>query len=395
MAPHFFTSESVTEGHPDKICDQISDAILNEILAQDPYARVACETTCTTGMVQVMGEISTSCYVDIPKIARDTVREIGYDRAKYGFDCDTCAVLTAIDEQSADIALGVDNSLESKEGASEADLAIGAGDQGMMFGYACDETPELMPLPISLAHRLAKRLTEVRKSGMFDYLRPDGKSQVTVEYDEDNRPVRVDTVVISTQHSPEVSLQQIREDMIGQVVKHVIPSELLDENTKYFIIPTGRFVIGGPQGDSGLTGRKIIVDTYGGIGRHGGGAFSGKDPTKVDRSGAYAARWVAKNIVAAGLAKRCEIQLAYAIGVAEPVSIMVETFGTGIVDDSVIEQAVEHVFDLRPAAIIEQLDLRKPIYKQLAAYGHMGREELGVKWEDRDKAEALKAYINK
>ena len=394
MAHHFFTSESVTEGHPDKICDQISDAILNEILAQDPYARVACETTCTTGMVQVMGEISTSCYVDIPKIARDTVREIGYDRAKYGFDCDTCAVLTAIDEQSADIALGVDNSLESKEGASEADLAIGAGDQGMMFGYACDETPELMPLPISLAHKLAKRLTEVRKSGMFDYLRPDGKSQVTVEYDEDNRPVRVDTVVISTQHSPEVSLQQIREDMIGQVVKHVIPSELLDENTKYFINPTGRFVIGGPQGDSGLTGRKIIVDTYGGIGRHGGGAFSGKDPTKVDRSGAYAARWVAKNIVAAGLAKRCEIQLAYAIGVAEPVSIMVETFGTGIVDDSVIEQAVEHVFDLRPAAIIEQLDLRKPIYKQLAAYGHMGREELGVKWENRDKAEALKAYIN-
>ena len=395
MAHHFFTSESVTEGHPDKICDQISDAILNEILAQDPYARVACETTCTTGMVQVMGEISTSCYVDIPKIARDTVREIGYDRAKYGFDCDTCAVLTAIDEQSADIALGVDNSLESKEGASEADLAIGAGDQGMMFGYACDETPELMPLPISLAHKLAKRLTEVRKSGMFSYLRPDGKSQGTVEYDEDNRPVRVDTVVISTQHSPEVSLQQIREDMIGQVVKHVIPSELLDENTKYFINPTGRFVIGGPQGDSGLTGRKIIVDTYGGIGRHGGGAFSGKDPTKVDRSGAYAARWVAKNIVAAGLAKRCEIQLAYAIGVAEPVSIMVETFGTGIVDDSVIEQAVEHVFDLRPAAIIEQLDLRKPIYKQLAAYGHMGREELGVKWENRDKAEALKAYINK
>ncbi len=395
MAHHFFTSESVTEGHPDKICDQISDAILNEILAQDPYARVACETTCTTGMVQVMGEISTSCYVDIPKIARDTVREIGYDRAKYGFDCDTCAVLTAIDEQSADIALGVDNSLESKEGAAEADLAIGAGDQGMMFGYACDETPELMPLPISLAHKLAKRLTEVRKSGMFSYLRPDGKSQVTVEYDEDNRPVRVDTVVISTQHSPEVSLQQIREDMIGQVVKHVIPSELLDENTKYFINPTGRFVIGGPQADSGLTGRKIIVDTYGGIGRHGGGAFSGKDPTKVDRAGAYAARWVAKNIVAAGLAKRCEIQLAYAIGVAEPVSIMVETFGTGIVDDSVIEQAVEHVFDLRPAAIIEQLDLRKPIYKQLAAYGHMGREELGVKWENRDKAEALKAYINK
>ena len=395
MSRYFFTSESVTEGHPDKICDQISDAVLDAIMEQDPQGRVACEATVSTGLVHIMGEISTSCYVDIPKITREVIRDIGYDRAKYGFDCDTCAVLTAIDEQSADIALGVDNSLESKEGAAEADLAIGAGDQGMMFGYACDETPELMPLPISLAHKLAKRLTEVRKSGMFSYLRPDGKSQVTVEYDEDNRPVRVDTVVISTQHSPEVSLQQIREDMIEQVVKHVIPSELLDENTKYFINPTGRFVIGGPQGDSGLTGRKIIVDTYGGIGRHGGGAFSGKDPTKVDRSGAYAARWVAKNIVAAGLAKRCEIQLAYAIGVAEPVSIMVETFGTGIVDDSVIEQAVEHVFDLRPAAIIEQLDLRKPIYKQLAAYGHMGREELGVKWENRDKAEALKAYINK
>lgn len=394
MAHHFFTSESVTEGHPDKICDQISDAILNEILTQDPYARVACETTCTTGMVQVMGEISTSCYVDIPKVVRDTVREIGYDRAKYGFDCDTCAVLTAIDEQSADIALGVDNSLESKEGASESDLAIGAGDQGMMFGYACDETKELMPLPISLAHKLAKRLTEVRKNGMFDYLRPDGKSQVTVEYDEDNQPVRVDTVVISTQHSPEVSLAQIRKDMIEQVVKKVIPSHLLDENTKYFINPTGRFVIGGPHGDSGLTGRKIIVDTYGGIGRHGGGAFSGKDPTKVDRSGAYAARWVAKNIVAAGLAKRCEIQLAYAIGVAEPVSIMVETFGTGVAGDDVLEKAVEKVFDLRPAAIIEQLDLRKPIYKQLAAYGHMGREELGVKWENTDKVEALKAAVN-
>ena len=394
MAHHFFTSESVTEGHPDKICDQISDAILNEILTQDPYARVACETTCTTGMVQVMGEISTSCYVDIPKVVRDTVREIGYDRAKYGFDCDTCAVLTAIDEQSADIALGVDNSLESKEGASEADLAIGAGDQGMMFGYACDETKELMPLPISLAHKLAKRLTDVRKNGTFDSLRPDGKSQVTVEYDEDNQPVRVDTVVISTQHSPEVSLAQIRKDMIEQVVKKVIPSHLLDENTKYFINPTGRFVIGGPHGDSGLTGRKIIVDTYGGIGRHGGGAFSGKDPTKVDRSGAYAARWVAKNIVAAGLAKRCEIQLAYAIGVAEPVSIMVETFGTGVVGDDVLEKAVEKVFDLRTEAIIEQLDLRKPIYKQLAAYGHMGREELGVKWENTDKVEALKAAVN-
>jgi len=393
MAHHFFTSESVTEGHPDKICDQISDAILNEILTQDPYARVACETTCTTGMVQVMGEISTSCYVDIAHIAREVVRDIGYDRGKYGFDCDTCAVVTSIDEQSADIALGVDNSLESKEGASEADLAIGAGDQGMMFGYACDETKELMPLPISLAHKLAKRLTDVRKDGTFDYLRPDGKSQVTVEYDEDNQPVRVDTVVISTQHSPEVSLAQIREDMIEQVVKKVIPSHLLDENTKYFINPTGRFVIGGPHGDSGLTGRKIIVDTYGGIGRHGGGAFSGKDPTKVDRSGAYAARWVAKNIVAAGLAKRCEIQLAYAIGVAEPVSIMVETFGTGVVGDDVLEKAVEKVFDLRPAAIIEQLDLRKPIYKQLAAYGHMGREELGVKWENTDKVEALKAAV--
>jgi len=393
MAHHFFTSESVTEGHPDKICDQISDAILNEILTQDPYARVACETTCTTGMVQVMGEISTSCYVDIPKVVRDTVREIGYDRAKYGFDCDTCAVLTAIDEQSADIALGVDNSLERKEGAAEADLAIGAGDQGMMFGYACDETKELMPMPISLAHKLAKRLTEVRKNGMFDYLRPDGKSQVTVEYDEDNQPVRVDTVVISTQHSPEVSLAQIREDMIEQVVKKVIPSHLLDENTKYFINPTGRFVIGGPHGDSGLTGRKIIVDTYGGYARHGGGAFSGKDPSKVDRSAAYATRWVAKNIVAAGLAKQCEVQVAYAIGVAKPVSIMVDTFGTGTVADEKIEQAVEKVFDLTPAAIIRDLDLRKPIYRQLAAYGHMGREDLGVKWENTDRVDALKAAV--
>ena len=364
MAHHFFTSESVTEGHPDKICDQISDAILNEILTQDPYARVACETTCTTGMVQVMGEISTSCYVDIPKVVRDTVREIGYDRAKYGFDCDTCAVLTAIDEQSADIALGVDNSLESKEGASESDLAIGAGDQGMMFGYACDETKELMPLPISLAHKLAKRLTDVRKNGTFDYLRPDGKSQVTVEYDEDNQPVRVDTVVISTQHSPEVSLAQIREDMIEQVVKKVIPSHLLDENTKYFINPTGRFVIGGPHGDSGLTGRKIIVDTYGGIGRHGGGAFSGKDPTKVDRSGAYAARWVAKNIVAAGLAKRCEIELAYAIGVANPVSLLVDTQGTGVISDDALAKIVREQFDLRPAGIIDMLNLRRPIYRR-------------------------------
>ena len=393
MAHYFFTSESVTEGHPDKICDQISDAILDEILTQDPYARVACETTCTTGMVQIMGEISTTCYVDIPKIVRDTVREIGYDRAKYGFDCDTCAVLTAIDEQSPDIALGVDNSLERKEGASDADLAIGAGDQGMMFGYACDETPELMPLPISLAHALAKRLTAVRKYGSLDYLRPDGKSQVTVEYDEDHRPVRVDTVVLSTQHSPDVSLSQIRRDMIEQVIRPVIPAHLLDENTKYFINPTGRFVVGGPQGDSGLTGRKIIVDTYGGVGRHGGGAFSGKDPTKVDRSGAYAARWVAKNIVAAGLAQRCEIQLAYAIGVAEPVSVLVETFGTGTVDEGRLAEAVRRVFDLRPAAIIETLDLRRPIYKKLAAYGHMGREDLGVRWEQTDKAEELKKAL--
>ena len=393
MAHYFFTSESVTEGHPDKICDQISDAILDEILTQDPYARVACETTCTTGMVQIMGEISTSCYVDIPKTVRDTVREIGYDRAKYGFDCDTCAVLTAIDEQSPDIALGVDNSLERKAGASDADLAIGAGDQGMMFGYACDETPELMPLPISLAHALAKRLTAVRKYGSLDYLRPDGKSQVTVEYDEDHRPVRVDTVVLSTQHSPDVSLSQIRRDMIEQVIRPVIPAHLLDENTKYFINPTGRFVVGGPQGDSGLTGRKIIVDTYGGVGRHGGGAFSGKDPTKVDRSGAYAARWVAKNIVAAGLAQRCEIQLAYAIGVAEPVSVLVETFGTGTVDEGRLAEAVRRVFDLRPAAIIETLDVRKPIYKKLAAYGHMGREDLGVRWEQTDKAEELKKAL--
>lgn len=393
MAHYFFTSESVTEGHPDKICDQISDAILDEILTQDPYARVACETTCTTGMVQIMGEISTTCYVDIPKIVRDTVREIGYDRAKYGFDCDTCAVLTAIDEQSPDIALGVDNSLERKEGASDADLAIGAGDQGMMFGYACDETPELMPLPISLAHALAKRLTAVRKYGSLDYLRPDGKSQVTVEYDEDHRPVRVDTVVLSTQHSPDVSLSQIRRDMIEQVIRPVIPAHLLDENIKYFINPTGRFVVGGPQGDSGLTGRKIIVDTYGGVGRHGGGAFSGKDPTKVDRSGAYAARWVAKNIVAAGLAQRCEIQLAYAIGVAEPVSVLVETFGTGTVDEGRLAEAVRRVFDLRPAAIIETLDLRRPIYKKLAAYGHMGREDLGVRWEQTDKAEELKKAL--
>ena len=391
MARHYlFTSESVTEGHPDKVCDQISDAVLDAILEQDPNGRVACETTACTGLIHVMGEITTSCYVDIAHIAREVVRDIGYDRGKYGFDCDTCAVVTSIDEQSADIAMGVDKSLENKEG-TDSELSNGAGDQGMMFGYACDETPELMPLPLSLAQKLCKRMAEVRKSGQVPYMRPDGKSQVTVEYDEHNRPVRVDTVVISTQHDPDVSLEQIRKDMIEQVAKAVIPADMLDENTKYYVNPTGRFVKGGPAADSGLTGRKIIVDTYGGSAPHGGGCFSGKDPPKVDRSAAYAARYVAKNIVAAGLARRCQVQLAYAIGVAQPVSVLVDTFGTGTVGDDRLETAVRKVFDLRPTAIIRDLDLRKPIYRKLAAYGHMGREDLGVTWEKTDRTEALKA----
>jgi len=393
MAKRLFTSESVTEGHPDKICDAISDAVLDAILAQDPMGRVACETTVTTGLVHVMGEITTDCYVDIARIAREVVREIGYDRAKYGFDCDTCGVITSIDEQSSDIAMGVDRSLEAKESGAEA-LDNGAGDQGMMFGYACTETPELMPLPISLAHRLAKRLTAVRKQGVVRGLRPDGKTQVTIEYDEAWKPVRVDAVVVSTQHDPDVTLDALREQMIEHVIKPTIPAELLDAQTKIYVNPTGRFVIGGPQGDSGLTGRKIIVDTYGGSAPHGGGAFSGKDPTKVDRSAAYAARYVAKNIVAAGLADKCQVQLAYAIGVAKPVSVLVETFGTGKVSDETLEQAVNKVFDLRPTAIIRDLDLRKPIYHSLAAYGHMGREDLGVAWEKTDRVDALRAAIN-
>ena len=388
-----FTSESVTEGHPDKISDKISDAILDELLRQDPMSRVACETFCTTGLVAIMGEITTSAYVDIQKIVRDTVREIGYTRAKFGFDCDSCAVISSIHEQSPDIAMGVDKSLEAKEGQDGTDgMDTGAGDQGLMFGYACDETPELMPLPISLSHALAKRLTAVRKSGELDYLRPDGKTQVTVEYVE-GKPVRVDTVVVSTQHSADVSLETIREDMIEKVIRPIVPAHLLDENTKYFVNPTGRFVVGGPAGDTGLTGRKIIVDTYGGYARHGGGAFSGKDPTKVDRSASYAARYIAKNVVAAGLASHCEVQVAYAIGVAKPVSVLVDTFGTAKVSEADIQAAVLRHVDLRPAAIISRFDLRRPIYCDLAAYGHMGREDLNAPWEATDLAETLKAEL--
>ncbi|MBS4208593.1 methionine adenosyltransferase [Bacillus sp. FJAT-50079] len=389
-----FTSESVTEGHPDKICDQISDAILDSILEEDANARVACETSVTTGLVLVAGEITTSTYVDIPKIVRETIKEIGYNRAKYGFDAETCAVLTSIDEQSPDIAAGVDQALEAREGVmSEEEIeAIGAGDQGLMFGYACNETEELMPLPISLAHKLSYRLSQVRKEEILAYLRPDGKTQVTVEYDQDDNPIRIDTIVLSTQHHPEISLEQIQADIKKHVIEPVVPAELLDEKTKYFINPTGRFVIGGPQGDAGLTGRKIIVDTYGGYARHGGGAFSGKDPTKVDRSAAYAARYVAKNIVASGLAAKCEVQLAYAIGVAQPVSIAVDTFGTGKVAEEVLVEAIRENFDLRPAGIIRMLDLRRPIYKQTAAYGHFGRTDIDLPWERTDKAEAIQQF---
>lgn len=392
---HFFTSESVTEGHPDKMCDKISDAILDALLEKDPMCRVACETTCTTGLVLVMGEITTSAYVDIQKIVRETVREIGYDRAKYGFDCDTCGVITAIDEQSSDIAMGVDKCLEAKENLmTDSEIeAIGAGDQGMMFGYATNETPELMPYPIMLAHRLTRRLTEVRKSGLLKYLRPDGKSQVTVEYDENGKPVRIDAIVVSAQHNESVTHEEIEADIRKHVIEPVIPADMMDEDTKIFINPTGRFVIGGPQGDSGLTGRKIIVDTYGGMARHGGGAFSGKDPTKVDRTAAYAARYAAKNIIAAGLAEKCEIQLSYAIGVAHPTSVMIDTFGTGKVSETELTKAVRKVFDFRPAGMIKMLDLRRPIYKQTAAYGHFGRDDINLPWEATDKTEELKKAL--